>query len=747
MAISSDLERLLARWLPRQRWMPALGGRAGEEPDITPLSVARIAEVSDDDAGTVQCLLVVLTVRGPRRHTRLCVPLSVRTVEDYALRSHLVGVVDDLLLGKSYVYDGAADPVFVLALADAIVDAHGTPDEQLQSFRAGDELPDADPAPVRGQGPEPGASLLARASAHRFRRTDGLGSESRVEIDGPAGVFALTILREIGAENPPAVRYPLALTAVESASVHPAVGWSQTRWFDDTDLTTIAAPFALLSHALPESRRAWRAAVETALRVDSGSVGSFNRQASALGTAVGGLHVDLGSEFGRVRSEGEPTRRLIRKWRERIDWAISRAPGALGSLEQQLREHADSLDGIHGLGPLQRVHGELTLDHISVGTAEGPRVISFAVTPDEPRPVEIDLVAMLRSMDYAAGYAWLQRTGSLAEGEPRIRALATRGLEDTELRDDYLAAPEHLWYRQTANSFLSGYAHALGETKSVTDPLLRAALIDRLLVEVVSEMRDRPAWLIVPLAALAAALGDGSDDAGRTSSEHGSESGHAETDSEAETSTGGPDEEDDVFARAVSAGTRDGGSAEDGSVIEVAAGADILPGRTAVEDDGVGRWGRRSTEPPAEESAEPESAESEPAAEAAAAEEPAAEEPAAEEPAAEIPAAEEPAADRPAAGDLTADDLTADESAGSEPVADEAPETPGATHPIEDAGAAAFGVPPKPDRLPPGMAHSGLVEDEDPDADESLDEDGAGEDERDSAVPPRSARDSRGVTD
>ena len=124
MAISSDLERLLARWLPRQRWMPALGGSVGEEPDITPLSVARIAEVSDDDAGTVQCLLVVLTVRGPRRHTRLCVPLSIRTVEDYSLRSHLVGVVDDLLLGKSYVYDGAADPVFVLALADAIVDGH-----------------------------------------------------------------------------------------------------------------------------------------------------------------------------------------------------------------------------------------------------------------------------------------------------------------------------------------------------------------------------------------------------------------------------------------------------------------------------------------------------------------------------------------------------------------------------------------------------------------------------------------------
>lgn len=733
MAISSDLERLLARWLPRQRWMPALGGSVGEEPDITPLSVARIAEVSDDDAGTVQCLLVVLTVRGPRRHTRLCVPLSIRTVEDYSLRSHLVGVVDDLLLGKSYVYDGAADPVFVLALADAIVDGHATADEQLQTFRAGDELPDADPEQARGSAPEPDASLLERASEHRFRRTDGLGSESRVEIDGPAGVFALTILREIGAVNPPAVRYPLALTAGESASVHPAVGWSQTRWFDDTDLTTIAAPFALLSHALPASRRAWRAAVETALQVDSGSVGSFNRQASTLGTVVGGLHVDLGTEFGRVRSEGEPTRRLIRKWRERIDWAISRAPGALGSMEQRLREHADSLDDIDSLGPLQRIHGELTLDHITVGTAEGPRVISFAVTPDEPRPVEIDLVAMLRSIDYAAGYAWLQRTGSLAEGEPRIRALAIQGLEDTELRDDYLAAPEHLWCRQTANSFLSGYGHALGETKSVTDPLLRAALIDRLLVEVVSEMRDRPAWLIVPLAALAATLGD-SHQAELSVGGRSVDAGPAVEGSDSEGSDSEGSASEDMFGSPAGAAPDDDGAAGDVSIAEVAEGADILPSRSAVEDDRIGTRRHRSAEGSTEGSTERSTEESTNEF--------------AEEPAEEAPAAEEAplSEDVTAVEDATAEDAATDELADVTVVTEE---------PTEDEWAAKFSVPPKPDRLPPGMTLSSPAkagdsdedQDEDLDADEALDEDGAGEDEPDSAVPPRSARDSRGVAD
>ena len=251
-------------------------------------------------------------------------------------------------------------------------------------------------------------------------------------------------------------------------------------------------------------------------------------------------------------------------------------------MEQRLREHADSLDDIDSLGPLQRIHGELTLDHITVGTAEGPRVISFAVTPDEPRPVEIDLVAMLRSIDYAAGYAWLQRTGSLAEGEPRIRALAIQGLEDTELRDDYLAAPEHLWCRQTANSFLSGYGHALGETKSVTDPLLRAALIDRLLVEVVSEMRDRPAWLIVPLAALAATLGD-SHQAELSVGGRSVDAGPAVEGSDSEGSAS-----EDMFGSPAGAAPDDDGAAGDVSIAEVAEGADILPSRSAVEDDRVG---------------------------------------------------------------------------------------------------------------------------------------------------------------
>src|SRR5699024_8521633 len=41
MAISSELEQLLASWIPRQPWFPKLAADFGNDPDITPMSVAR----------------------------------------------------------------------------------------------------------------------------------------------------------------------------------------------------------------------------------------------------------------------------------------------------------------------------------------------------------------------------------------------------------------------------------------------------------------------------------------------------------------------------------------------------------------------------------------------------------------------------------------------------------------------------------------------------------------------------------
>lgn len=731
MAISSDLEHLLVRWLPRQRWMPGPGTAAGTDPDVTPQSVVRIAEVADEHAGTVQCLLVVLAVRGPLRRSRVCVPLTVRTEEDFSLRPHLIGTVDDLLLGRTFVYDGVADPVFVQALTDAIRDARSSAHEGFVSQLAGDELPAVPPAPpstrtgrpawavdaAAGQsGPaaeaahstaDPSGSgradLLERAAQLTVRREEGLAGESRVEIDGPDGSFALTVLREIGAENPPAVRYPLALTARDSQSIHPVIGWSRTRWYDDGELATAVAPFAVLAHALPGSRRAWRSAVEKALDVDSGSVGSFSRQASVLGSTAGRLHLELASEFGTVRSEGDPTKRLVEKWRTRVEWALRSAPGALAPYEDRLRAHAQELAELDSIGPLQRIHGELTLDHLTVGTAEGPRVIGFGVGRDEPRPVVIDLVALVRSVDYAAGYAWLQRHADGEEAQASLRGLATHGLE-AQLREDYLGSPEHLWYRRTVNSLLSGYSHARGETAALTDPVLRAALVDRLLVETVTELRNRPAWLILPLAALAEMLGEGQTQDTPAEAGAGDEAGatlHVD-----------PDEESDDA--------------------RIASGADVLP-RGARFDDARQRRAPVAVAGPdadADDAPDTEAADAQPGAASDSGE-------AQEDEAQETEPAESETAEfvvapthTPADDHAPADDAVRPEESVSESVRPAAAED----HEVQ--------VPPKPAHGPAFGPTGGLVAREPTDA-ADLDEDGAGADEADGGVTPRSARDSR----
>ena len=754
MAISSDLEHLLVRWLPRQRWMPGLGVQAGAEPDITPQSVVRIAEVADDNAGTVQCLLVVLAVRGPARRTRLCVPLTVRTVEDHALRPHLIGTVDDLLLGRTFVYDGAADPVFVLALADAIRDSRSSAVEGFVTQRAGDELPavppgTATPEPAVPTAPEAaadsdeaagssdlttadeaaaaddasaagddvsadagddGTGLIARAAQHSFRSEEGLTGESRVEIEGPDGDVALTVLREVGAENPPAVRYPLALTARDSTTIHPVIGWARTRWYDDADLATVTSPFAVLAHALPNGRRAWRSAVEKALDVDSGSVGSFSRQASVLGSTAGRLHMELAGEFGTVRSEGDPTTRLVTKWRDRIDWALRSAPAALAPHEERLRAHGEALADLDSIGLLQRIHGELTLDHVTVGTAEGPRIIGFGVGRDEPRPVELDLVALVRSTAYASGFAWLQRHADSDTAQDGLRALATTGLE-RQLREDFLESPEHLWFRRTINSLLSGYSHARGTTTALTDPLLRAALIDRLLVETVTELRNRPAWLILPLAALAEILGEDQKE------EHPAEAPEEHADS----LHVDPDTEDDSrIVPGADVLPRDAGFVDDHDRPDpefTAAALLVADGEGAGESD-IDETVEAEDDAEAQDLIESEDESDDPAAASADG-----------DTSVEVEDPVEELAEDQAEEDLPATDQAETEEPAEDPVA----ETP-APVPADPT------VPPRPVHSPGLEPHSTADLDEDAG---DLDEDGAGIEETDADVAPRSARDSR----
>lgn len=536
MAISSELEQLLASWIPRQPWFPKHAADFGTDPDITPMSVARAFTYTAEELGGFAGLVTVISVGDGPTLRRLNIPLTLRGAEDMHLRHALIGRIDDLALGTVFVYDGAADPVFVNLMADAITkrkvfDGGQLSTESLRHSQEKTEARDRAPMPfpvtVNGDAASVNGSTNAAAEAVPPKPSIGdltVGAEdvmpveirpievsdsgqhkSTVIIHDEYEPMELSFFRVLEDGMPSSLTIPVLLTEAGSRSVPEVIGWGSGRWYDMFEVQEMEAPMALLSHVDVDAEPAWREAVNTVCAVDSGSIGAYNAHAAEMGRRIGELHTDMAAEFGVVEGAGEPTKQLVQKWVERIDWALGRAPLALDSLVPELRGHRARLQGLETIGTLQKIHGELTLDHVVSSSTDGYSVVKFTdSTTSDPKPAAFDLVALLRSIDYAAGFARLQRTDAL-DSEDGSLVVSGFGNDPGALRKIF-DSPEYLWASQVQNSLLSGYSRARGDSIGLSDPVLRAALVDRLLVEVVTELRNRPNWLSVPLATLTLVL-------------------------------------------------------------------------------------------------------------------------------------------------------------------------------------------------------------------------------------------------
>ncbi|UVI35658.1 maltokinase N-terminal cap-like domain-containing protein [Brevibacterium spongiae] len=536
MAISSELEQLLASWIPRQPWFPKLAADFGTDPDITPMSVARAFTYTAEELGGFVGLVTVISVGDGPTLRRLNIPLTLRGAEDMHLRHALIGRVDDLALGTVYVYDGAADPVFVNLMADAITKRKIFDGGQLstESLRHSQEKSDARdrasvPFPVTANGESASANGSTNTGAEAVPPKPSKGDlevgendvlpveirpievadsgphKSTIIIHDEYEPMELSFFRVLENGMPSSLTIPVLLTEAGSRSVPEVIGWGSGRWYDMFEVQEMEAPMALLSHVDVDAEPAWREAVNTVCAVDSGSIGAYNAHAAEMGRRIGELHADMAAEFGIVEGAGVPTKQLVQKWVERIDWALGRAPLALDSLVPELRTHRARVQSLETIGTLQKIHGELTLDHVVSSSTDGYSVVKFTdSTNSDPKPAAFDLVALLRSIDYAAGFARLQRTDAL-DSEDGSLVVSGFGNDPAALRAIF-DSPEYLWASQVQNSLLSGYSRARGDSIGLNDPVLRAALIDRLLVEVVTELRNRPNWLSVPLATLTLVL-------------------------------------------------------------------------------------------------------------------------------------------------------------------------------------------------------------------------------------------------
>jgi maltokinase len=168
------------------------------------------------------------------------------------------------------------------------------------------------------------------------------------------------------------------------------------------------------------------------------------------------------------------------------------AAAELAPYRTALRQVFDQLDA-ESL-PVQRVHGDFHLGQ-TLHIARGWKIIDFEGEPAKslaeraaPDSVWRDIAGMLRSFGYAA--ASVPGPGSVA------------------------------WAAECRAAFLSGYAgRELTPAEAAT---LRAYEADKAVYEVMYEVRNRPDWVDIPLAALAALTGSGTNN-GTTSNGHGSE--------------------------------------------------------------------------------------------------------------------------------------------------------------------------------------------------------------------------------
>jgi hypothetical protein len=170
---------LLAAWLPGQNWYQG-DPRAG---------IVRVAAYRfDDPAGVVGIETVLVRTSDEVVHQ---VPLTYRDAPMDGGDGWLIGTTDHSVLGHRWVYDACADPVYIAALASAILAGTGQAEEFLE---------------VDGRLERREATMTVTGSG-RDADVPAIGSVRRVVADDPTRIVTdsleLAIIRRLNGSTEP----------------------------------------------------------------------------------------------------------------------------------------------------------------------------------------------------------------------------------------------------------------------------------------------------------------------------------------------------------------------------------------------------------------------------------------------------------------------------------------------------------------------------------------------------------------
>jgi maltokinase len=478
--VCGALERTLAEWLPRQRWY-------GSGQTIAAVRCEELTAVDDGDPAVAACIISV--ENGDGSGVRYNIPVAAGSPRGLRPSDPAAIVYED---GELLVFDALADartaaPLWRIMAAGQTV--------QLGAGRlsAGGSGLDASITEISPLVREQSNTSLVVGSDHLLKVMRTVVFEPSVELE------MTRALAEAGFDHlAPAEAW---LHYERDSEPHGALlALAQRYLHNGTEGWTLALTSLRDLYADAEEHSEGDSA-ERAQAVEEAG-GSFTGEAARLGEITAKMHLALAGARGTDIAPRPITKAMLAAWADEMLADLDSLIASGGEATAGLADHRAALEArISAIRTLEkpglaiRVHGDYHLGQV-LRTDPGWTVLDFEGEPR--RSVEHrrrrhsplrDVAGMLRSFDYAAAVALIERT---TPADPWWHHLQAHGRSwATVNREAFWAA----YVERTAGSRLLPDAGA-----ALT--LRRAFEIQKAVYEVEYEMAHRPHWVRVPLAFL-----------------------------------------------------------------------------------------------------------------------------------------------------------------------------------------------------------------------------------------------------
>jgi maltokinase len=479
-------EEALGAHIARQRW----GGAQGRT--ISTTAVVDAAVISASTPVLVHTLTAVTFTDGGT--TRYALPLGIRPIGDpiaERMPDFIIPWPEATL--PIVLYDAVGDSTYIEWLLDAVREQRVLPTTS---------------GTMRFSCPNPEDLDTGSLSSVRYLRVE----QSNTSVEVGDAIF----LKHLRRVEPGASQELEMSDALEAAGFkHHAPMIGRAVWESDGEPP---APLVLVQRFLHNSTEGWALAL-TSLRdlyANAESIGhadpaerramvdeqdaAFLAESMRLGKVIAEMHLALAESAPGTPVSREPmTEAALNTWANTMTAELDRLLGRDEPALDPLRDVRDAVvarfDQIRGLSPggmLIRIHGDLHLGQL-LRIDTGWVILDFEGEPDrtpaERRQLSSplrDVAAMLRSFDYAAAAAIIERTGPDSS--------------EAEILRGYGEA----WADANRDAFWGAYLEAIGSQPILPAPgpslvLRRAFEVQKAVYEIGYELGHRPAWVPIPL--------------------------------------------------------------------------------------------------------------------------------------------------------------------------------------------------------------------------------------------------------